>query len=186
MKKIICLATGAIIMGLINAQNVRFNDNSGVVKVYRGNTINIEVDTAYVIGKIKAEFINQKIDELNEIKAIYNNMVDNHNKLLSDLNTVQELLEKLQDKAINDSLVMSQNFKRLLNELDTSLTELKTNNNHLKKNNSELNDQIANLERIVKQLRKETRGLWWDGVTDKIVAFIGGVGAGMLLMAILK
>ena len=37
------------------------------------------------------------------------------------------------------------------------------------------------LEKNVKQLRKKVKGIWWDGVKDKLVAFGVGFGAGLLI-----
>jgi DNA repair exonuclease SbcCD ATPase subunit len=185
MKLIQLLVVFAIITVSVNSQTIRFNNQSDVTKVYNGQTVKIEVDTAYVIGKTKAQFINQKIEELNQIKFIYNNMAENHNRLLIDLSKLQELLEKLKEKTITDSVAISSNFKQLLTQLDISLNELKVNNEQLKKNNSELETQISKLEKIIKQLRKEARGIWWNGVADKLVAFAGGVGVGVLLVKVL-
>jgi ATP-dependent protease HslVU (ClpYQ) peptidase subunit len=185
MKLLIYLFLFLSFSGIINAQNIRFSDNTDIIDVYKGATVTIAVDTAYVMGKIKAEFIQQKIKELNDIKVLYNNMAGRYNNLLDDLDKVQTLLEEFKHKVVSDSAVVSANFKRLMEEMELSLRELKENNNELLKNNNELKVQTGQLEKIVRQLRKETRGIWWNGVMDKIIAFTGGIGAGILLMAVL-
>jgi uncharacterized protein YukE len=187
MKVVIGILTLLFVANVYaSAQDVRFTKDSDLIKVSRGTSVRIDVDTAYVIGKIKAEFINQKIKELNEIKVIYNDLAENHNKLLDEINSVQNLLEDLQEHIVKDSVTISDNFKKLIKELETSLNEFKVNNEKLKANNAELKSQIEQLEKIVKQLKKETRGIWWNGLTDKIVVFAGGVGVGMLLISILE
>lgn len=187
MKRLLILFLFFCISGMLNAQNtIRFSNNSDSKKVTNGTTVIIAVDTAYVIGKVKAVFIEQKIKELQEIKVLYNNMADNHNKLLDDLTRVQTILEEFKKKVVGDSISISQNFKRLIADLDVSLKELKANNSELKRNNDELKSQVDQLEKIIAQLRKETRGIWWNGLTDKLVAFAGGIGVGMVLMLVLS
>jgi septal ring factor EnvC (AmiA/AmiB activator) len=185
MKELVYLLAFITFALNINAQNVTMSNNSEVIKVYKGNVVKIDVDTAYVIGKIKAEFLNQKIKELNEIKLIYNDLADNHNKLLDNLNKVQELLENFKKKIATDSMTISENFNRILKDLDKSIIDLKNNNELLKKNNSDLLTQIKQLDHIVKELKKQTRWIWWNGVADKLVSFAGGVGVGILLVKIL-
>ncbi|PTB90918.1 hypothetical protein C9994_16475, partial [Marivirga lumbricoides] len=65
------------------------------------------------------------------------------------------------------------------------LTDLKENNEELKQNNSSLKSEVDKLHELVEKLKKETRGIWWDGLTDKIIVFIGGAGVGALLLLLL-
>lgn len=88
-------------------------------------------------------------------------------KLISDKKAATEALDA--------------DFEWLLNSLDTTLTTLKQNNTELQNNNQQLEASVANLKRIEKELKRETRWMWWNGLTDKIIVFAGGVGVGVLI-----
>ena len=73
----------------------------------------------------------------------------------------------------------------IISEMDDALADLKRNNQVLKGNNDALQTKVNQLERIVKELRKEIRHIWWNGLTDKLVAFGVGVAAGALIVTLL-
>ena len=81
--------------------------------------------------------------------------------------------------------MISQNLSSIINDLDETLADLKTNNQTLKKSNSDLLSKIDQLERIVKDLKKETKWMWWNGLADKVVALVAGVGLGLLVGGLL-
>jgi ABC-type phosphate transport system auxiliary subunit len=167
------------------AQQIKFSNNDESTKVKKGALVEITADSAYVISGKRASIINQKIVELDSIKAIYNRMAGNHNNLLGEIGEVQTILNQVYEKMKQDSSMMTQQFEQIIGNLDQSLVNLKTNNESLQKSNQDLQDETNKLKIIVKELKKETRSIWWNGLTDKIVAFVGGIGVGMLVMALL-
>jgi len=178
-----------IVLGVIyqsaSAQNIKFSDKDDFRKTFRGEVIEINTDTAYVVSKSRAKFLNQKLDELKEIQRLYNNLANNHKELFKELNRIQKLVSKLSSRLKGDSSMISQKLSSIIDDLDETLADLKNNNQTLKRSNSELLSKIDQLEKIVNSLKKETRWMWWNGLTDKLVALVAGVGIGILVGSLL-
>jgi len=79
---------------------------------------------------------------------------------------------------------MTVSVGQIIADLEVTLNDLKSNNQQMKINNNELEQKAHALEGLVKQLRKETRAIWIDGLWDKVLAFTGGVGVGVLIVAL--
>lgn len=183
--RIITIVLLAIVSESISAQTIKFSDKDDLKRAFRGDVIEINTDTAYVVSKSRAEFLNQKLDELKEIQRLYNNFSNNHNQLFKELNRIQKLVGKLSSRLKGDSSMISRNLSSIIDDLDETLVDLKNNNQTLKRSNSELLSKIDQLEKIVSNLKKETRWMWWNGLADKIVALAAGVGIGILVGAVL-
>lgn len=183
--RIITIVLLAIVSESISAQTIKFSDKDDLKRAFRGDVIEINTDTAYVVSKSRAEFLNQKLDELKEIQRLYNNLANNHNELFKELNRIQKLVGKLSSRLEEDSSMISRNLSSIIDDLDETLADLKNNNQMLKRSNSELLSKIDQLEKIVGNLKKETKWMWWRGHVDKIVALAAGVGIGILVGAVL-
>ena len=183
--RIIMIVLLAIVSESISAQTIKFSDKDDLKRAFRGDVIEINTDTAYVVSKSRAEFLNQKLDELKEIQRLYNNLANNHNELFKELNRIQKLVSKLSSRLKGDSSMISRNLSSIIDDLDETLADLKNNNQTLKRSNSELLSKVNQLEKIVANLKKETRWMWWNGLADKFVALAGGVGIGILIGALL-
>ena len=176
-----------VVLGIgstVLSQNINFKQNDDFIKVTRGSIVEIKTDTAYVISTSRAVYINEKLDKLDEIQGLYNNLVTNRNELLDELKNTRGVLTKLVAHVQRDSTLLSDNITELISELDSSLTDLKNNNDELKQNNNQLRTKINQLERLVGDLKKETKHIWWTALGDKFITFIGGVGVGILIAAI--
>ena len=169
----------------VGAQNLTFSNKTNFTKVYSGDSIFIEADSAYVISNIKAEFLNQKLDDLDSVKVLYLDLASNHKKLISEIKNVSKQMAKLYSRFESDSTLISQHASTIIKELDSSLEELQETNKILGQNNTDLQYQVEQLKKIASELRKETRGIWWNGVADKLVVFAGGVGSGLLIALLL-
>ena len=170
---------------LLWAQEKNFLSTDDKRMVVQGDVINIKADTAFVINKSIAAFLNQKLDELAEIQILYNDIVDNRNQLVVELKTLEAQLVRLERQLERDEQIIDEELTTIISEMDIALADLKQNNQVLKGNNDELQTKVHQLERIVKELRKEIRNIWWNGLTDKLVAFGVGVAAGALIIIIL-
>ncbi|KAF5076406.1 hypothetical protein DSECCO2_161040 [anaerobic digester metagenome] len=178
----IAIATSLLLFASTSfAQRVVFNSNSDYLKVARGAVVTITADSAFVVSKSRAHYLNERLDELSHVKELYSNLSLKHTTLLDGIKRVEVLLGKLisDEKAATEAL--DADFEALLNSLDTTLTTLKQNNTELQINNLQLEASVANLKRIEKELKRETRWMWWNGLTDKIIVFAGGVGFGVLI-----
>ena len=175
----------AIVCQSARTQNIKFSNNDDFIKTVRGEVIEINTDTAYVVSKSRVEFLNHKLDELQEIQQLYGDMDSNHKELLTELTRIQKLVDKLSSRLEEDSSLISLNLSSIINDLDETLADLKTNNQTLKKSNSDLLSKVDQLERIVKDLKKETKWMWWNGLADKVVAVVAGIGIGILVGGLL-
>lgn len=165
----------------LHAQTITFGKNDDIIKVAKGSSVTINADTAYIVSTARAQYINKKLDQLDSIQILYNDLVDNRNELLNELKKAQKTLSKLLNHLQGDSTLLNANIVEIVANLDHTLTNLKKNNEELKKNNKALKTEIKHLEDLVKQLRNQTKGIWWNNVADKIVVFAGGVGLGLLI-----
>ena len=175
----------AIVYQSASAQNLKFSNKDDFRKTLKGDVIEINADTAYVVSKSRAKFLNQKLDELKEIQQLYNDMAGNHKDLLNELTRIQKLVDKLSTRLEEDSSMITQNLSSIINDLDETLADLKNNNQTLKRSNSELLSKVDQLEKIVKDLKKETKWMWWNGLADKLVALAAGIGIGILVGSVL-
>lgn len=181
MKPLFLIIALCTLCSTLYSQNVKFSQNDDFIKVVKGSTVEIKADTAYIVSKSTADFLNSKLDELKEVQELYNGLLDNRNELKKELKTVQKLMSKLAANLEKDSAGISEDLTVIVGDLENTLTNLRENNQELSQNNASLLARTNELKRIVKDLRKETRGLWWNGLTDKLVAFAGGVGIGILI-----
>ncbi|MDA3865529.1 MAG: hypothetical protein PF489_02140 [Salinivirgaceae bacterium] len=168
-----------------NAQTVTFHSNDDKIKASRGSTVVIEADTAYIISSARAHKLNRQLDELGQIKRIYNQLLTNRNKLLRELTAIEETLGKVVLRMEADSGFLNQNMTGIIADIDRTLLELKQNNETLATNNRALSQKVDALSNLVKNLRKETRWIWWNGLADKIVVFGAGIGVGAIAILIL-
>lgn len=168
-----------------NAQTITFTSDSDKVMVTKGTMVQIEADTAFIIGKARAMNLNRQLDELMKVKGIYNGLLHSRNELVEELSSIQKILEKLLTRIEKDSAYMSDNLSDLITDIDKTLLNLKQSNESLAKNNQMLTQKANTLKKLVKALRKETRWIWWNGLADKIVVFGGGVGVGAILALLL-
>ncbi|MFO7864142.1 MAG: hypothetical protein R6U85_09100 [Salinivirgaceae bacterium] len=168
-----------------NAQTVTFQSDDDKLMIFRGTTVEIDTDTAYIISSTRAQKLNRQLDELGQIKGIYNQLLTNRNKLLNELTAIEETLGKVIVRMEADSGFLNQNMADIITDIDQTLLELKQNNETLATNNRALTQKIDKLNHLVKALRKETRWIWWNGLADKIVVFGAGIGVGALAVLIL-
>lgn len=168
----------------VQAQHKKFLQKDDLIKVFKGDHVDIKADTAYVVSLKRSKFINDKLDELDEVRQLYNKSAEQNNKLLKNLNDLEKIVTDLSKRMEGDSANANGRLNKLLADMDNALVDLKLNNNDLKKNNQALNSRVHSLEVIIKKLRKETKGLWWNGLTDKLIALAGGIGIGLIIAAL--
>ena len=166
------------------AQSVTFHAADDFIKVPKGSTVNINSDTAYVVSPSRIKYINRQLDGLDSIHTLYNDLVDNRNVLFNELKKASKAVKRLESLMQSDSARLNSDITEILSGLETTLTELRQNNEVLKSNNELLEKKTMQLEGLVKELRKETRGIWWNGLLDKAVVFAGGIGIGLLIAAL--
>lgn len=162
-------------------KEVRFGSGDQKVKVFRGQTVRITADSAYVISSDRARLLNEKLKELEAAHQTNTTLANVNDELLTKVRQIEGLVSQLLRRMEGDAEAVNLDMEQILAELDRSLQVLKENNERLEQNNTDLNHQIADMKRTVKLLKKEIRGIWWNGIADKIVAGGMGLGAGLLL-----
>lgn len=163
------------------AQEVRFGSGDQRIKVFKGQTVRIASDSAYVISSDRARLLNERLKELEQAQATNNQLADVNDELLSHIKEIESLVSELLRKMQGDTGEVTLDFETILAELDKSLNTMKENNRVLEDNNKELGRQLTEMKHTIKVLKKEIRGIWWNGITDKIVIGVTGIGLGLLI-----
>jgi hypothetical protein len=169
-----------------NAQ-IKFTDRDTYIKVIKNQVVEIKADTAFVMNKGLVEYFNTKALELTKVQIMHNNQIETNKTLKKELDRTLKLIDELITKIEDDSALINQVLNTTINDLKNTINTLDSLNNAIAKTNSDLKTQNDVLTKLNKKLKKATRGIWWDGVTDKIVAgsigLVVGVGACLILVA---
>ncbi len=167
------------------SQVQQFSRNSDLIKAKKGDTIIVLTDSAYVLSGKRADYLNEKLDELDTIKSMYNDQSESRNELIEKIEELDKLIIKLRSDYIKDSVIISQSLNNVIIELGEISTDLRQNNRQLKENNIELQKRVLKLEELIGELKKEMRGIWWNGIADKVLAFTVGIATGAVLVLLL-
>ncbi|MEO9869089.1 hypothetical protein [Ekhidna sp.] len=165
-------------------QELKFRKSDQKLIVTKGNVVRIEADSAYIISSSRALLLNEKLDELKETRLTNANLQTVNEDLLSKVKEVEKLVTKLLKRMESNAAEMDVDLEQILTDLDKNLVSMKQNNLELDKNNQNLKRQITEMDHTIDRLKKEIRGIWWGGITDKIVVGVLGIGVGLLIAAI--
>lgn len=182
--KYFLILTFALLASFAQAQDIRFRDSDQKIMVRKGQTVKVETDTAYIISKSRANALNEKLTELAQLRENYNTLQGSNRELISKLGEVQELVTRLMQQMEDDHRSVDVNLAAVTSELQSSIDALKENNEQLVSNNEQLEQKIEALNATIRKLKKEIRGIWWNGLADKLVVGLAGVGIGMLIVAL--
>ncbi|WP_258104422.1 hypothetical protein [Marinoscillum sp. MHG1-6] len=174
----------SLIISISYAQERHFRESDQKLMVHHGEMVKIDTDTAFVISSSRAQLLNEKLDELVEMRLTNLELQVINQSLLEKVKEVEVLVSKLIVRMEDDATQTSIAFDDIVAQLDTSLVTLGNNNEELHRNNLELESQIQQMEHTIKKLKRNIRGIWWNGVTDKLVAGGIGFGLGVLLMVL--
>lgn len=163
------------------AQSVTFRQTDQKLKVYKGDRVEIVADTAFIVSKNRAFLLNEKLAELESARLLNREVFEKHQELKTKVLEIEKLLGNLLQKMENDNNAVKLDFTEILNQLDASLVTLRQNNNELAQHNRDLKAQINTLQSTIKVLKKEIRGIWWNGFLDKIVVGVASLTIGFIL-----
>jgi len=149
--------------------------------VVKGDVVEVNADSAYIISSSRALILNEKLDELAGARKLNGELKSVNDELLTKVKEVEKLVSKILSRMESDKVDIGNGFDEILSELDKSLDVMKENNKDLAANNINLKQQISSMDNTISKLKKEIRGIWWNGVADKIVVGILGVGVGLLI-----
>lgn len=174
---ILILTTSNVVL----SQTIEFSSQNDRITTFEGDTIIVSVDTAYIIHKDRAKWLNYQLQELDTIKSLYSRVYVDHRDLIKETIVVQKQLTRLIDNMNQGGINVSQDFDDIIFNLEKIIDDLRNNNEKQELTISDLNKNVVNLEKIVKDLKIETRKIWWNGTTDKLVALAGGIVIGFLI-----
>ncbi|WP_462247275.1 hypothetical protein [Ekhidna sp.] len=162
-------------------QEIKFRKSDQKLVLKKGDVVQVQADTAYIISQDRAQLLNEKLDELENARKLNTELKTINEELLSKVKEVEKLVSKLLKRMESSSTEVDVDLEQILKDLDTNLASLKSNNNELTKNNQDLKRQIGEMDHTIDRLKKEIRGIWWNGFTDKIVVGALGLGLGYLI-----
>ena len=168
------------------AQKKVFSTGDDVLKTSIGDTIIIASDSAYVLSGGRAEYLNNRLNELDTIKLLYLSQSLHRDELINKINELDALLNQLKDEMVKDSLQIRSSLDIVINDLSKLSEDLKKNNDALGQNNDALKEHIERLNSVIKDLKKELRWIWWNGLSDKIFAFAIGIGTCLLIATLIN
>jgi hypothetical protein len=161
-----------------------FEETDRYIKVFGGQEIMIEADSAYILNTELAQYFNSKVIELEHLQNAYNDLIDQNVLLRKELLKIRDLLDEL-STLVSESKSSGNEFTMVITDLMVTAQNLEHLNLSLEENNTQLQKQIQKLQQLNKELKKKTRGIWWSGVKDKIVVAVGGILLGITIGQIL-
>lgn len=165
-------------------QDVRFVPGDQRLKVFHGQRVVVLVDSAYVISHERAQLLNEKLLELQQVYRMNEQILQSHQELLYKVREIERLTGQLLEKIRRDGRTLELDLQTVITELDRNIALLKRTNARLLSNNAELQQQLDEMQMTIQHLRKQLRRIWWQSAADKIVialvAFGLGVGLGTL------
>lgn len=171
----------SLAIGAVQAQNVHFRNTDQKVQVVKDDLVRIDADTAYLISKSRASMLNEKLEELTYMRRTHEELQTLNQAQLDKLKEVEGLVTKLLEQTEGGTSDITQNLDLFVNELDGHMKTLKENNTQLGENNKTLEHQIAAMDQTISKLKKNIRGIWWNGVADKLVIGVAGLGVGLVI-----
>lgn len=178
-----CLIALFIFAGTtLKAQELHFRNADKKIIAVKGDLVRIDTDTAYVISSSMALQLNAKLEELRDARVVNENLLGANEELLEKFKEVEGLVATLLEKIAASHEEVAIDMESIIAQLDASLTTLKANNQELEINNEQLSVEIGTMKGTIRQLKKEIRGIWWNGVADKVVTGIAGFGLGVLVV----
>ena len=165
-------------------QTININDNDKIIKVVKNDKIAINVDYAFIVPPNKASLINDQLEQLVKVREAYKDIKESRKNIVLELNKTDKQLRKLLERIKKDDTVVDDNLETILTKIDQSVNNLNSANNQLKTTNDSLQDEVLQLKKINGDLKKITRGIWWNGVLDKTIMFIAGGALGILVTSL--
>ena len=169
----------------VQAQTRTFHAQDSRMKVYEGDTVAIQADSAYVIGQAQAFLINERLVALQQAQQRILELNEGHAEMMARVSEIEEQLKRLLARLLLDNELVTSHLLLIMSDLDKSIAIIAKSNHNLQDNNNNLKEELAHLNLTVKRLRKENRHMRWRQTREKIAIGVGslvlGVFAGVML-----
>lgn len=179
LKLFLLLCVGAI--AAYGTQDRIFSSSDFRMKVYQGDRVLIQADSAYIVSTAQTLLLNEKLKALQQAQLANQHLLENHHALLEKVQKIEWMTAQLLQRLQKDHRMLNSNLVQLLAELDQSIAYLQHTNEELAINNAELTQQLTHMDETVKHLRTANRKLAWQQARKKIGIALGAFGLGFLL-----
>lgn len=185
MKAVIIILILSAWSAMVQAQMRIFRAQDNRIKVYGGDTVAIEADSAYVIGQAQAFLINERLVALQQAQQRNVELSNAHAEVMNRISEIEEQLKRLISRLLLDNELVISHLVLLMADLDKSIAIIEQSNQDLQENNNNLKNQLAHLDQTVKRLRKENRHMHWKQTKEKITIGIISLALGVVAGATL-
>ncbi|MGK7392139.1 MAG: hypothetical protein ACNS60_17430 [Candidatus Cyclobacteriaceae bacterium M2_1C_046] len=151
------------------------------MKVYEGDTVAIQADSAYVIGQAQAFLINERLVALQQAQQRNLELNKTNAAVMSKVAEIEEQLKRLIAQLLLDNQLVSSQLLLLMADLDKSIVIIRESNHDLQENNDQLKEKLAHLNLTVKHLRKENRRMSRKNRMEKIVIGVASLALGFVV-----
>lgn len=165
---------------MIMGQTRTFSSQDNRMKVYEGDTVAIQADSAYVIGQAQAFLINERLVALQQAQQRNLELNESHAAVMAKVAEIEEQLKRLIAQLLLDNRLVSRQLHLLMADLDKSIAIIRQSNHDLQKNNDQLKEKLAHLSLTVKHLRKENRRMSRKNRMEKIVIAVASMALGFV------
>ena len=156
----------------------RAQDNR--IKVYGGDTVAIQADSAYVIGQAQAFLINERLVALQQAQQRNLELNHAHAEVMTRISEIEEQLRRRISRLLLDHELVTSHLVQLMADLDKSIAIIEQSNQELQENNNDLKEKLSHLDQTVKRLRKENRHMQWKQTKEKIAIVIVSLAVGLM------
>jgi len=170
---------------IYSQETISFKGNSKAIVAIQGQMVSIEVDTAYVLSYTSGKVIKERRLELIRMRSINDSLETILVSNVGQLENLSVFIDSLKSQALVDSVSIASSFKMSIDKLNQLNNSLQLENSKLQEIQKQQETLISGQETEINALKKKTKGIWWNGVKDKLAVFAGGVLVGAVIVLLL-
>ncbi|WP_339810875.1 hypothetical protein [uncultured Imperialibacter sp.] len=159
------------------AQVKVFTSQDTKMTLFRGDTVAIEADTASLLSSSVIYQINELTYKYEALLQRYNTNIGVNKRLLAQLTTTKESLEKLLDNNTEGNVQIGA-LNEVVARLTTLSVSLNDTNKNLEANTTDLDAMIQELKEQNKELKRQINRMGLDKFKDRLL--FGTIGAAIL------
>ncbi|WP_339793323.1 hypothetical protein [uncultured Imperialibacter sp.] len=154
-----------------------FTSHDTKMTLYRGDTVAIEADTASLLSSSVIYQINELTYKYEALLQRYNTNIGVNKRLLAQLTTTKESLEKLLDNNTEGNVQIGA-LNEVVARLTTLSVSLNDTNKNLEANTTDLDAMIQELKEQNRELKRQINRMGLDKFKDRLL--FGTIGAAIL------
>jgi len=166
-------------------ETINFKSRSKAIVVTNGDLVSIKADTAYVLSYSSGQVVKQRRLELLRMRSINDSLESILISNTAKLRAPKSLIDSLQKQAVADSISIARSFNHYIDKLTQINNRLEDENSSLQEIQTKQEQLLIEQENEINELQKKAKGVWWNGVKDKVAAFGGGVLVGAIIILLI-